>query len=159
MLAVSHAHDQRAAEPRGDDQVGMIAKHDRQAVRALQLQKRLLHGFDQRSVLRGNHSVRVAGRKCGCATCSRFFCRLFVQATGNQMGDHFAVGRRLELVAFVEQPGFDRAEVFDDAVVHHGDAAVAAQVRMGVDVGSRPVRGPARVADADAAGRRRWHSA
>ncbi len=47
---------------------------------------------------------------------------------------------------------FERGVVFDDAVVDDGDPAVAAEVRMGVAVGGGPVRRPARVADADAAG-------
>ena len=41
--------------------------------------------------------------------------------------------------------------VLDDAVVDDGDLAVAADVRMGIAVVGRAVRGPARVADADAA--------
>ena len=41
-----------------------------------------------------------------------------------------------------------RAEVFDDAVVHDGHQAVAADVRVGVVVGGGSVSGPAGVADA-----------
>ena len=44
------------------------------------------------------------------------------------------------------------AIVLDDAVVDDGDGAVAAEVRVGVAVGGAAVRGPARVADAEAAG-------
>ena len=69
------------------------------------------------------------------------------------MGDHFAVGRRAKAVAFALQAGLERAEVFDDAVVDDRHDAVAADVRMGVDVGGRAVRGPAGVADADVARR------
>ena len=48
VLAVADAHHQRAAQPRGDDHVGIIAKQDRQAVGAVQLRERLLHRRDQR---------------------------------------------------------------------------------------------------------------
>ena len=76
------------------------------------------------------------------------------QATGDQVGDHFGVGRRAETVAFAFQPLLERAEVLDHAVVDDGHDAVAAEVRMGVDVGRRAVRGPAGVADADRCRRR-----
>ena len=46
----------------------------------------------------------------------------------------------------------ERLEVLDDAVVDDGHFAVAAKVRVGVDVARRAVGGPAGMADADAAG-------
>ena len=55
--------------------------------------------------------------------------------------------------AALDEPLLERAEVLDHAVVNQGHDAVAADVRMGVDVGRGAVRGPARVADADAARR------
>ena len=53
------------------------------------------------------------------------------------------VPARLEL-------GAQRREVLDDAVVDHGDPAGVVEVRVGVAVVRRAVRGPARVPDADA---------
>jgi hypothetical protein len=47
---------------------------------------------------------------------------------------------------------FESGIVLDDAVVNDGDEAVAADVGVGVAVVGRAVRGPAGVADADAAG-------
>ena len=44
-----------------------------------------------------------------------------------------------------------RQIVFDDAVVHHHDVALAIAVRVGVLFGGAAVRGPARVADAERA--------
>jgi hypothetical protein len=46
---------------------------------------------------------------------------------------------------------FERAEVFDDAVVHERHDVVAADVRMCVLIGRRAVRRPTRVAQADRA--------
>ena len=43
-------------------------------------------------------------------------------------------------------------EVLDDAVVDHHDLLVTVGVRMGIDDGGTPVRGPAGVADAEPAG-------
>src|SRR6185436_10030427 len=65
------------------------------------------------------------------------------------MRDHLGVGVRSELVAERSEPGADRLVVLDDAVVHHRDPA--ADVRVGVALGGRAVRGPAGVADADGA--------
>ena len=67
------------------------------------------------------------------------------------MRDDFGIGRRLAVVPALGQLLLELAEVFDDAVVNQRDDAVAADVRMGVDIGRRPVRGPPRVAEADAA--------
>jgi hypothetical protein len=46
---------------------------------------------------------------------------------------------------------FQRQIVFDDPVVHHHDVAFAVAVRMRVFLGGTPVRGPARMADAERA--------
>ena len=49
---------------------------------------------------------------------------------------------------------FERVVIFDDAVVDDGDFAGLIEVRMGIFVRRRAVRGPARVADAEIAGDR-----
>ena len=69
----------------------------------------------------------------------------------HQVGDDFGVGLGLEHVAFVLQLLLERQVVFDDAVVHHDDVALAIAVRVGVFLGGTAVRGPARVADAEGA--------
>ena len=73
---------------------------------------------------------------------------------GDQVGDDLGVGVAVEDDALFLQLALEGGVVLDDAVVDDGDAAIAAEVRMGVAVGGRAVGGPARVADADAAGRR-----
>jgi hypothetical protein len=51
-------------------------------------------------------------------------------------------------VAFLLQTSTEAHEIFDDAVVNHGDPVRAVLVRMGVLVGRLPVGGPPRVTDA-----------
>ena len=65
------------------------------------------------------------------------------------MRQHFGVGAGVEFVAGVEQFLLERVVIFDDAVVDDGDLAGLIEVRMGIDVRRRAVRGPARVADAE----------
>ena len=67
----------------------------------------------------------------------------------HQVGDDFGVGLGLESVAFVLQLLFQGQVVFNDAVVHHDDVALAIAVRVGVFLGGAAVRGPASVADAE----------
>ena len=70
------------------------------------------------------------------------------------MREHFGVGVGLELVSGREQLLLERVVIFDDAVVDDGDFAGLIEMRMGILVGRRAVRGPARVADAEVAGDR-----
>ena len=70
---------------------------------------------------------------------------------GDELGDDFGVGVAVEDDALGLQLPLEGGVVLDDAVMDDGDGAVAAEVRMGVAVVGRAVRGPARVADADAA--------
>ena len=72
---------------------------------------------------------------------------------GDELGDDFGVGVAVEDDAFGLELALEGGVVLDDAVVDDGDQAVAAEVRMGVAIGGRAVRGPAGVADAGAAGR------
>ena len=69
----------------------------------------------------------------------------------DQVRDDLGVGLGLENVAFVLQLLLERQIVFDDAVVHHHDVALAIAVRVRVLFGGTAVRGPARVADAEGA--------
>ena len=142
VLAVADADHQRAAQPGRDDHVRPIAEHHRQAVGAAQLRERRLHRFDERRIRigrRGRFGVR----------------RARIQLAGDELGDDFGVGRRLAVIAALGQLLLELAKVLDDAVVHERHDVVAADVRMGVLVGGRAVRGPARVAEADRAARRR----
>ena len=146
VLAVADADDERAAEPGGDDHVGTVAEHDRQAVGAAELREGRLHGRDERRVLVGGltlcrcrFAVRVGGLRALLA--------IRWAMTSVSVADLQVRSRRSSQLLL------ERAEVFDDAVVDERDDAVAAEVRMGVVVGRRAVRGPAGVADADVAGR------
>ncbi len=71
----------------------------------------------------------------------------------HQVGDHLGVGLGMELIAGGFQLGAQVAVVFDDAVVHHRDGPGA--VRMRVGLAGLAVGGPARVGDAELAGKGR----
>jgi hypothetical protein len=64
-----------------------------------------------------------------------------------------SVSLRRSCPACVEPPD-DLLVVLDGPVVHDGDRAGAVDVRVGVAVGRRAVRGPAGVPDAERAGQR-----
>ena len=143
VLTVADADHERAAQPGGHDHVRPIAKDHRQAVGAAELRERRLNRFDQRRVAVGRRGRRRPSR---------------VRPAGIQLGRHklrddLGIGRRFAVVAALGQLLLELAEVFDDAVVNERDDVVAADVRVGVRVGRRPVRGPARVAEADLAAR------
>ena len=73
----------------------------------------------------------------------------FLVIIANQMREHLGVGVGFEFVAGGEQFLFERVVIFDDAIVNDGDFAGLIEVRMGIFVRGRAVRGPARVADAE----------
>ena len=66
----------------------------------------------------------------------------------NKVRDGLGIGLRFELVAMRLKAGAQLLVVFDDAVVHNGDLALAAEMRMRVAVGRLAVGRPAGVADA-----------
>ncbi len=74
------------------------------------------------------------------------------QVTADELGDDLGVGVAVEDDAFAFELALEGGVVLDDAVVDDGDEAVAAEVGVGVAVVGGAVRGPARVADAGAAG-------
>ena len=65
------------------------------------------------------------------------------------MREHLGVGVGFEFVAGGEQFLFERVVIFDDAIVNDGDFAGLVELRMGIFVRGRAVRGPAGVADAE----------
>ena len=69
-----------------------------------------------------------------------------------QVDDGLGIGLAVEDVAVGDQLLAQGEVVFDDAVVHDGEAPVVRQMRVRVAVGRRAVGSPARVADADHAG-------
>ena len=146
MFPLAHAHHQRAAQPRGDHHVRMIAKQNDQPIRPLQLRQGPPHRLDQRPMPLGDRAAWAVEFRRGLRAVAR---NLLVETTGNQMRNDFAVRRRAKQVALALEARFDGPEVFDDAVVDDCDDSVAAKVRMGVGVGGGTVRGPARVPDAN----------
>ena len=127
-LVLAEAHRQRRAVLRADHQLGMAGEDHRQRIGALQ-------------------PARAPRRPPRPACMPR--CRLQVDQLRHRLG----VGLGGELLPRALQLGAQLGVVLDDAVVHHGDARGA--VRMGVALGRRAVRRPARVADAGGAGQRR----
>jgi len=70
----------------------------------------------------------------------------------DQMGENFGVGGGLERVPGLGEPLFEALEILDDPVVNDGDSSGLIQVRVGILVRRRAVRGPAGVPDAQFAG-------
>ena len=85
---------------------------------------------------------------------SHYGCTTLRIIIADQMREHFGVGVGFELVPGTDQFLFERVVIFNDAVMDDGDFAGSIEVRMAVSVGRNAVRGPARVADAEAAGGR-----
>ena len=124
ILAFADAHDHRTALPCGNDPVGVSLLDDGDGIGPDRLTERLLHGFEQRA------AVRPAD-------------------VFDQIHQHFRIGAAAERVAVLDERVFQYAVVFDDAVVYQGDLLRFGVVGMGIGVVRNPVRGPARVGDAD----------
>ena len=147
QLAVVHDHHVARGVDHGDDvagnvgALGALAHHQRGILARCHDGARLVGGDDGQGV-RAHQTLACSadgGQQVGRAVAQRLL---------DQMRHHLGVGvagegmpRGLQLLAQV-------GEVLDDAVVHHGDAAVAAGVRMGVGLARAAVGCPARVADA-----------
>ncbi len=133
VFALAQAHRQRAAAPRADDDIGHVEVQHGDAVGADDLFERGAHGFEQTRFV-----VRAA--------------RLVVNLA-DEVGEDFGVGLGGKRVPGLDQRGAEHLVVFDDPVVDQGEAARLVEVRVGVFIDGPAVRGPARVADADAARR------
>src|SRR5260370_33345451 len=70
------------------------------------------------------------------------------------MGDDFGVSVAVKGNALGLQLAFEGGVILDDAVVYDGDGPVGAEMGMSVAVVGRTMSGPARMADAVAAGGR-----
>ncbi len=127
-FAFSDADHHRAALACRDDAVGIALFDDGNGVGADDLFEGLLHRFEQRAGVRRADVL-------------------------DQIHEHLAVGRAAERIAVLDQRVLQQAEILDDAVVDQGDVLRFGVVRMRVDVVRDAVRGPARVGDADRAGR------
>ena len=76
----------------------------------------------------------------------------FFVIIADQMRQHLGIGAGPEFVSGLEQFLFERVVIFDDAIVDDGDFAGLIEMRMGIFVRRRPMRGPAGMSDAEGSG-------
>ena len=117
------AQNQRTVLTHGDELVRLVGTEDTQRVGAFDPPEYPAHS------LQDVHLVRLI--------------KVF-----NELGHHLRVGLRGKWDPLLHQERLQLRIVLDDAVVHHGDLAAAADLGMGVDVAGGAVGGPAGVADA-----------
>ena len=79
-------------------------------------------------------------------------CPLMQEIMREQVSNDFGIGLGHEAMTTSRQLAAQLIEIFDDPVVDNGD--LIGGVRMSVDLARTAMRGPARVADTDAA--RNW---
>ena len=120
VLLDADADHQRAALARRDQAVRFVAADDPQCIRSLKL------------IDRGHRRL------------AQVFA--FLQMMMHQVRDHLGVGLGGEFVTQFLQFFPQFFVIFDDAVVHHGDDAVA-DVRVGIVLARNAVRGPAGMGD------------
>jgi hypothetical protein len=125
-FVLTQAKHQRTPQTCPDDLPRKVRADHRQAVGALQVTDGVPHRIDQ----------------------------VAVEVAGNQMSDDFGVGLTAELAAVGLELLFQDRVVLDDAIMDHGNRAVAGHVGMCVDVGGAAMGRPARVADARCSRRR-----
>ena len=123
--ALAVAQQQRRVLAHGDEGVGQVGAEDAQGIGALDA---VQHAVDRLHDVAGLPIV-----------------------VGQQLRHHLRICLGAEGDALADQIFLDLHIVFDDAVVHHRDAAVLAEVGVGVHVVGLPVGGPAGVPDADTA--------
>ena len=103
-------------------------------------------------VVVGNHADGVSAVKAGAGSLygGEKIVAVALIFVFDAVGNHFGVGLRFKGVAQALQAGALFFEVFDNAVVHHGNQA-AGNMRVGIGLGYAAMGGPAGVADADVA--------
>ena len=125
VFPLPHTHDERGVAACPDDDPGAVCVHRQERERTLEAAHDGPHGVGE-----------VAGA---------------VELAPDELCRHLGVGLGVELHPFCEQLALERVEVLDDAVVDQCEAtALAAPVRVRVDVRGTSVGGPAGVADAGA---------
>jgi hypothetical protein len=142
VLLFTDAQNQGTAQASPDDHAGTEGADQRQPIGPLEQGQGSADGIEE-FVGSDGEPVAVAGR---CP---------FRKVVGNEMGDDLGIGIALEEDAIEFQLPAQDSVVLDDAVVdesHPGSMAGSAQVRVGVAVGGRAMRGPAGMADTNAAG-------
>ncbi len=134
ILLAPDSNHERTAESRTKEDVRQIAEENRQPVCPFQHGHRM---FDH------SQADPLVERTC-------LLPHVFVELMGHQVGNRLGIGPRAKDVAQLLQLIAEGGVVLDHAVVHEDDFAVAANMRMRIDVRRRAVRGPPRMADADA---------
>ena len=79
------------------------------------------------------------------------FVEVALEMAVHQVGDHFGIGFRSELVTGLAQALAQNLVILDDAIVHYGDT-LAGKMRMRVGLGGYAVGCPAGMGYADMAG-------
>ena len=131
VLVLAQADDQRAAEPRADDLAGPLRADDREPVCSLEPRQGALHGLEQVVRRSSSRAIRWAMTSVSVWLANTNPCASSSRRRATSGSRSRRCGRRRR---WPPRP--------------------AAQVGMGIAVGGRPVRGPARVADpASARGR------
>src|SRR5690606_9546937 len=136
----------------GDLQQGQGAGSDKVFFTALAYHQRAAHAgaVERVGLLLVNHAQGVGAVQFGQGGTegAEQVLLLFV-VVRQQVGDHFGVGVGGEDVAEVDQLFAQDAVVFDDAVMHDGQAL--GDMRVGIALGGLAVGGPAGVGDAQVA--------
>ena len=126
VLPIAEAQQQGGVLPGGHQPVGIVGADNAQGIGPVHRVQQAVHGLKEVA------AVAV----------------VIVQ----QLGHHLRVRLGLEHIALLLQLLLQGDEVFDDAVVDHGELAALAHMGMGVDVVGLAVGGPAGVSDAQGAG-------
>ena len=121
-------HERRSAAC-SQHQSGQVGAEHRYAVRSTATGKRFPEGLEQ----------------------TILFTLQFRIMMGDQVAEHLGIGFRGKLDPFAHEEALEVGEILDHTVVHEGDLAVLAEVRVGVGHSHGAVRGPAGMGDAQGA--------
>ncbi len=71
------------------------------------------------------------------------------------MGEDLGIGFGYEFIAAPDEILLEGAVIFDNAVVHHNNGAIAVKMRVGVRIRGASVRGPPGMSDSNRPGKRK----
>src|ERR1017187_5998611 len=131
VLVAPNADEERTSAAGPDNLGGMIRMDNSDAIGAHHILEREANSFGERGPV-GAGVVRVD----------------FLIMLANDVGEHFGVGLGGKRVAFGEKPFLEKQVVFDHAVMNERNLAGLIEVWVGIGVGWRSMRRPARVANA-----------
>ena len=137
VLTISNSNDQRTAESSSNHQVRMVSKQNHQSIGASQLPQSLFYR---------------CYNDAACVITLGFMRFQAIQATRNQVGDHFAVGIRLEIKTFANQSLFQERIILNHTIMNNRHYRLTTMVRMGIFLIRNPVRRPASVSYSDSPG-------